>query len=242
MGNLTPRQTEILKALIEEYIETANPVGSETLEKKYNLGYSPATLRNEMMKMTKEGFLKQPHTSAGRIPTPEAFRLYIKELMKPKNLSVAEEVAVKEKIWDCRQKFERLMKETTRALAEKTKALGIATTEEGDLYYAGTANILEMPEFYDIDLTKTLLLLLEDYSFWHRLFEKTVEGEEPIHVLLGEELGELLSPCSFVYTHYQLGQRHGAIGVIGPTRINYSYIIPVVSYFGDLIREIGSGW
>lgn len=242
MINLTPRQTQILKALIEEYIETAEPVGSQTLEKKYSLGISPATLRNEMVKLTEAGYLKQPHTSAGRAPTPVALKYYIKELMKPKELSVADEVAVKEKIWDYRTKFDRLMKEATKTLAEKTKTLGLTTTDEGDIYYAGTANILDMPEFYDIDLTRTVLSMLDSFDYWHNLFERAIESDDPIHILLGEELGELLSPCGFVYTHYNVGPRHGAIGVIGPARLDYPYIIPVVRYFGTLINEIGTNW
>jgi heat-inducible transcriptional repressor len=69
---LTARQIQILKSLIDEYIETAEPVGSGALDKKYNLGISPATIRNEMVTLTKFGFLKQPHTSSGRVPTPKA--------------------------------------------------------------------------------------------------------------------------------------------------------------------------
>ena len=87
--DLTDRQKALLKAIIEEYIEDAEPVGSEVIERKYNLGVSPATIRNEMVVLTKEGYLKQPHTSAGRIPTSMGFRLFIQELMKEKQLPVA---------------------------------------------------------------------------------------------------------------------------------------------------------
>ena len=69
MHDLTARQVEILKSLIEEYIETAEAVGSETLEKKHNLSASPATIRNEMVRLTDLGYLKKAHVSAGRIPT-----------------------------------------------------------------------------------------------------------------------------------------------------------------------------
>src|SRR3990167_9214478 len=100
MYELTDRQIKILKAIIEEYIETAEPVGSETLDKKYNLGVSPATIRNEMVRLTKTGFLKQPHTSAGRAPTPVALKLFVSQLMHVKELSVADEVSVKQKILD----------------------------------------------------------------------------------------------------------------------------------------------
>src|SRR3972149_7736971 len=95
---LTSRQTQILKTIIDEYIETALPVGSENLDKKYNLGVSPATIRNEMSSLTKAGYLKQPHTSAGRIPTPTAMKFYIDQLMEEKKMSLAEEVKAKEDV------------------------------------------------------------------------------------------------------------------------------------------------
>jgi heat-inducible transcriptional repressor len=240
MTDLSERQTQILKAIIEEYIETAQEVGSETLEKKYNLGISPATIRNEMVKLTTAGFLKQIHTSSGRTPTPLALKYYVHELMKPKSLSTTEEVAVKEKIWDYRKEFDKLMREATRELARRSRAMAISTVDGGDLYAAGMGNILEMPEFYDIDLTKTVLSLLDRFDYWQSLVEKAIEGEDPIHILLGTDLGmEMLSPCGFTYTHYQVPPRSGAIGVVGPVRLNYSQIIPLVSYFGNLIEEIG---
>lgn len=243
MSNITSRQMQILKAIIEEYIETAAPVGSQSLEKKCNLGISPATIRNEMMKLTENGYLKQLHTSAGRTPTSMALKYYVHELMQPKSLSVADEVAVKEKIWDYRFELDKLLRETTKALAEKTKMLALAATEEGEMYYAGTANILDMPEFFDIELTKSVLSVLDKVEFWNNLFAKALEPED-INVLLGDELGSsFLSPCGFIYTkfHFQ-GNKSGSIGVIGPSRINYSYIIPTVRYFGNLMNEITKNW
>src|SRR3990170_7587768 len=147
MHDLTQRQIEILKSLIEEYIETAEPVGSETLEKEHALSASPATIRNEMVRLTNYGYLKKTHISSGRIPTPAAMKFYVKQLMKEKDLSVAEEVSMKEKVWDIREKEREFLKEVTRTLAERTKALAIATTNEGDFFCAGYANILDMPEF-----------------------------------------------------------------------------------------------
>src|SRR3989338_7212306 len=122
MHDLTQRQVEILKSLIEEYIETAEAVGSETLEKKYSLGASPATIRNEMVKLTQLGYLKKLHTSAGRVPTPEGMRFYVNQLIKEKELSVAEEVAAKEKLWDYRERVNPFMKEVTKALVLLAKA------------------------------------------------------------------------------------------------------------------------
>jgi len=242
MVDLTERQIQVLKSIIEEYIETAESVGSETLDKKYNLGVSPATIRSEMVKLTKAGYLRQSYTSAGRMPTSLALKYYVKNLMKPHELSVAEEVAMKEKIWDYREEFDRLLRESIKALAQKTKALSLATTDEGEIYYSGTANILEMPEFFDIDLTKSVFSFLDRFDFWEEIVGKAIENEDPIHLLLGNELGEYLTPCGFIYTHYQAGPKHGAIGVVGPERLNYPVIIPVVGYFGRLINDIGKSW
>ncbi|KXK08634.1 MAG: Heat-inducible transcription repressor HrcA [Microgenomates bacterium OLB22] len=95
MTELTPRQIDLLKLIIREYTESADPVGSEILEKKYHLGVSPATIRNDMVSLTKHGYLEKAYFSAGRVPTSKAFRFYIKYLMEEKELSTADEVSSK---------------------------------------------------------------------------------------------------------------------------------------------------
>jgi len=238
INDLTPRQIQILKAVIDEYILTAEVVGSETLEKKHNLGVSPATIRNEMVRLTELGMLKQPHTSAGRAPTPVALKYYVDQLMKPKDLSVAEEVAVKEKVWNYRQEIDKLLREATKALAEKTKTLAITATNEGDLYYSGAANILDMPEFYDYQLTHELLETLDEYAFWWRVLES---HEDPFSILVGDDLSNgLMTQCGFVYYKFKTPHVSGAIGVVGPSRLNYPAVIPVVRYLGTLIGEFAS--
>lgn len=240
---LTQRQIEILRSLIEEYINTAEAVGSETLEKKHNLSVSPATIRNEMVRLAQLGYLKKLHTSAGSVPTPLGMKFYVKELMKEKQLSVVEEVAVKEKLWDYREREGQFLRQLTRYLAEKTRALAIATTREGDLCAYGYANILEMPEFYDIDVTKSLLSAIEELDYVHSLCSQLKEAER-IHVLIGDELGPKLPPSyGFVFAKYETnGHMHGEIGVFGPVRLNYDHIVPTVRFFGDLIEEIAKGW
>jgi heat-inducible transcriptional repressor len=242
MFELTDRQIKLLKVIIDEYIETAEPVGSETLDKKYNLGVSPATIRNEMVRLTKNGFLRQPHTSAGRVPTPTALKFYIQNLMQQKQMSVTDEVAVKEKIWDFRQKNSQLLRESVRALSEKTHTLAIATTSEGDVYYAGMANLLDIAEIYDMLSTKSLLSVLDRYDFWTDVFTRaTVEA--PYHVIFGEELREqFLQNCGMVYTTIHTPKINYAIGVVGPCRLNFPYVVPIVSYFGDLLTDISKSW
>ena len=162
MADLTQRQIKILKCITEEFIETASPVGSETLEKKYSLGISSATIRNEMATLTQMGFLKKGHLSAGRSPTSMGLKYYVRNLMTPKNLSASEEIGVKEKVWDYRNEFDSLLRETTKELANRTRSMAIATTDHGVIYSHGASNLLEEPEFYNIDVTKTVLSLLDN--------------------------------------------------------------------------------
>ena len=244
MIDLTDRQLQILKAIIEEFVETAEPVASETLDKKFNLGISPATIRNEMVKLTKGGFLKQPHTSAGRSPTPMGLKYYVEKLMRPKELSVNDEVSVKQKIWDHRSRMDHLLREATKTLAHQSKAMSIAATDEGDFYTSGVGNILNMPEFYDIDITKHLLNTLDEYDYWWKIFSAfSPNPEEQLRVLLGEELGHQLSnQCGGVFIRFSSPTHSGAIGVLGPSRLNYPRIVPVVRYMGNLINDLAKSW
>jgi heat-inducible transcriptional repressor len=240
MADLTQRQIKILECITEEFIETASPVGSETLEKKYSLGISSATIRNEMSALTQLGFLKKSHLSAGRSPTSMGLKYYVRNLMTPKNLSVSEEIGAKEKIWDYRNEFDQLLKETIKELANRTRSMAIATTDQGKIYSFGASNLLEEPEFFNIDVTKTVLSLLDNNNFWFEIIKKANNDEEKIiHLLIGEDLGmEHLEPCGFVYQDYEVGPHRGVLGIVGPARFHYTSVVPVVDYFAELISTI----
>src|SRR3989344_5744935 len=104
--------------------------------------------------------------------------------MKTKDMSVADEVAVKEKIWDYRQEVDKLLREATKILASRTKTLAVTATQGGNLYYAGAANILDMPEFYDFELTHQLLATLDQFDWWWRILEHRID---PFDIVIGEE-------------------------------------------------------
>ncbi len=243
MDELTQRQKDILRAIIEKYIDTAIPVGSEILEREYSLGVSPATIRNEMVRLTDLGYVQKPHTSAGRIPTTMGLKFYIHDLMSEKALSVKDEVLVKEHLWENRYQHPKLLRNAVYELAQKTRALAVATDNDGQLYVAGAANILDMPEFYDIDLTKEVLGLLDGIDRLNDLFSRSTVDYD-VNVLLGEELGyELLAPCGFVFTDYQsAGGKSGFLGVVGPMRLNYPTIIPTIRYFKKLLSEFSGSY
>jgi len=242
MAQLTNRQIDILEAVVKEFIDTAEPVGSSTVEKKYNLDVSPATIRTEMSKLTQLGYLKKPHPSAGRMPTSMGLKYYVRNLMAPEKLSVAQEVGVKEKIWDYRDNFDKLLEEATRELSKRTQTLALATTKEGSFYTHGMANLLDYKEFFDIDVTKTVLTLIDRNDYWVKIVKRTFSSdiEQPFSLLIGEELErEFLEPCGFVYQTYENPPQKGVIGVIGPARLPYSEVIPLVDYVANLLSEYG---
>lgn len=235
---LTDRQIQILKAIVEEYSQTAQPVGSETLDRKYGLGVSPATIRHEMIHLSAAGYLSQPHTSSGRTPTPQAIKFYIHQLMRERDISVAEEVAVKEQMWDYRQEVEALLRQATKVLSEKTGMLSVAALDNRRVYHSGYAHILDMPEFFDIDVTKTVLNLIDDpedlWSLWQQSW-----GEEPIKITIGEDWGiNALAPVGMVCSHFHAANQQGTVGVIGPSRLNYAYVVPIVRYVASLIDQM----
>ncbi len=244
MSLLSVRQVSILKAVIDEYIDTAAPVGSEQLERKYNLGVSPATIRNEMAVLIHEGFLKQPHTSAGRVPTARALRFYINELMQESQLSVAEEVATRERIWDQRHNMYQMMQTASRTLARKLETVSIVSLASGPMYSSGYSYLLTMPEFFDIDVTRQVLSISDSLPSWMvRVIEQNMSSQE-IQVVFGEELNEpYLEPVGMLFSQFQInGQSAGIIGVIGPARMNFSQSIPWLRYYSHLFEDLGRDW
>ncbi len=237
MIELTDRQKQLLKAIIELYVKSGEPVASEVLEKNYNLGVSPATIRNEMVKLSDWGYLKQPHTSAGRVPTALGFRIFIKELMKLKDLPVIDEVTIRQQVLDHRDEFSRMVQEAARALAKRCGTLALVISN-GDIYYTGAANILELPEFYDIDVARFVLSLLDESYLLQQILNKA-SGDDSLHVIFGEETGyEYLIPTSFAFLDYDLDTSHrGIIGVVGPNRLNFPVVIPYLRYIGGLLEE-----
>ena len=241
---LTSRQTQVLKTIIDEYIATADPVGSEAMDKKYNLGVSPATIRNEMVALTKAGYLKQPHASAGRIPTPLAMKFYINQLMEEKQMSLVDEVKAKEEVWDSRDDIDELMDEATHALASRTKSLSVAALKDkkNRFWQAGQSYLFDNPEFAEMAACRSLFSIFDEFDKMDRLFFGMAEASSPLEVLFGEEIGwpELMS-AGIIATHFNVRGKPGAIGVIGPARSNYGTVIPILRYFGNLIEEVANG-
>jgi len=129
---LTERKLKILQAIISDYVKTAEPVGSRTISKKYDLGISPATIRNEMADLEEMGYLTHPHTSAGRVPSDIAYRLYVNALMEKPELSKEEKLVISERLRSGVNEFEKTIEHAASVLSEITNLTSFALTPKKD--------------------------------------------------------------------------------------------------------------
>lgn len=123
--SMDDRKSKILQAIIEDYVSTAEPVGSRTIARKFNLGVSPATIRNEMADLEELGYLEQPHTSAGRIPSDRGYRYYVDCLMEQQDVTLSERELIKRTFERKVREVDVLVRETARLLSETTHLTAI---------------------------------------------------------------------------------------------------------------------
>lgn len=126
--DLTERKLKILQAIIADFVRTAEPVGSRTISKNYELGISPATVRNEMSDLEEMGYLTHPHTSSGRVPSEKAYRLYVNEIMGKKELSAEEKDAIARKLHENVSELNNLVERAAQVLSEITNLTAFALT------------------------------------------------------------------------------------------------------------------
>jgi heat-inducible transcriptional repressor len=126
-GPLDQRKAYILATVVYEYIATGEPVGSQSLTQKYNLGVSSATVRNEMAELEAGGYLVQPHTSAGRVPSDSGYRTYVDDLMQPEELAAPERRRIRDELRDASRELDEIIANATRVLGRLSNNLAFAT-------------------------------------------------------------------------------------------------------------------
>lgn len=129
---LNERKRQVLWAIVQDYAETAEPVGSRTIAKKYHLGVSSATIRNEMQDLEDEGYLEQPHTSAGRVPSIKGYRFYVDWLMQPEQASEEEKQALEGLLLSHASRMDEIFRDMARTVAALTHTLSVATSSVGE--------------------------------------------------------------------------------------------------------------
>jgi len=223
------RQEQILATIIKEHIRTGAPVGSEAVVNKYRLGVSSATVRNEMAALEQAGLIIQPHTSAGRVPTESAYRLYLTKL-KEKKLS-SNETEVLGKMLD--DKDEQAFKQTAKALAGASGMAVFWAFHRRNLYYTGIANLLSQPEFTETKVVYDISGIIDRMDeIIDEIFDRTEFGPR---ILLGSN--NPFSPiCSTIMSKYKSGDNTGLFGLLGPIRQDYEKNLAFVNFINDKLN------
>lgn len=231
---MTDRQQQILSAIIEQYAEVASPVGSSLLAKLF--GVSSATIRAEMAELERMGYISQPHTSAGRVPTDKGYRLYVNNLSEEKAPAPGQRA---ERALTARVSSgglpERTIRNAVDTLVELTHNLGIATIGN-QLYMSGLSNLFGQPEFMQKGQVQQVAQLLDNLEPWLR----EAAPNQPLSVYIGQEnpIGRTAG-CSLIISKFHSPYSDQSyIGVLGPTRQSYRDVMMLVRHAGEALEEV----
>lgn len=231
---MTERQKSILYAIVEQYAEVAAPVGSSLLAKVFNV--SSATVRAEMAELERNGFITQPHTSAGRIPTDKGYRYYVNQLAESEAPQPRERRA--ERALSARVGLggvpERVIRNAVDTLVELTHNLGLATIGN-QLYMSGLSNLFGQPEFMQQGQVQQVAQLLDNLEPWLR----EAAPNQPLSVYIGQEnpIGRTAGVTLIISRFRSPYSEHSYIGILGPTRQSYRDTMTFVRHAGEALEE-----
>ena len=221
---ISDRKKTILRTIIKEYIKNAQPVSSGMLVEKCKLGVSPATVRNDMVELEEGGYIVQPHTSAGRIPTELAYELELAEIIKDKKSLKEPELSLLDNLFSIE---EAGAKQTAKAIAELSNGAVFWAFHKNDLYYTGLSNLFAQPEFKQSEIVYDVSVIIDHMEeIIDDMFEKIEDGEQ---VLIGSKnpFGAFLST---VLVKYKKDKKSGVFGIMGPVRMDYAHNLALINY------------
>jgi len=342
--DLNDREKTILRSIVQQFILTASPVGSRNITKKFNVGVSPATVRNIMSDLEDNGFINHPHTSAGRIPTDKGYRYYVDTLMEIQKLKSSDKGIIDKSLDQNILETDEILKIASRLLSTITKQIACVTyptldngilekiqlliisstrllvvvsiksglvktmtlefeseveseklqivesllnerlngltfqeirktfkdrlSDIGDnekpiirlfidsvdrifkdqkkddkIVITGATNIIQHPEFEDPGKFQSVIELIEDKDIIiHIMDRKKFDNTNSVLISIGSENEEeKLNEYSLITKEYTFGETSGTVGIIGPKRMEYSKVVAIVSYLGDMLSEVLKG-
>lgn len=239
--NISERQQKILFTIIEEYMKSAEAVGSVSLVRNNDLGVSSATVRNEMVRLMESGFLEKDHVSSGRLPTDLAIRFYVDRIVNRDKLPQVKLVKLKQGIFKERFDEKRLLNSILQLLSEHCNTPSFVLLDDMTRHY-GVNSIFNYEELKNVEALQRILDLLEDEHLLKKVFSKYA-GDD-VKVLIGEELGiRNLEDCTMVFTRFNYwGGKSGHMGVIGSRRLDYKHVIPTVNHVANAVDKSLQGW
>jgi len=230
------RQKSLLNLIIREYIKSAEPVGSQFVVKKGGFNLSPATIRNEMAALEDKGYIYQPYTSAGRVPTEKGYRFYIDNLLRIKEPTLREKRYLKMALREKAKDEEIFIKTLAKALAELSVETVLIGFNPNNVFYTGLTNLFSQPEFANRELIYNISLVIDHLDeVIHEIFNRV--GKE-IEILIGKE-NPFAEDCGVIITKYSLPHfSPGIIGILGPIRMDYENNFSLLNYAQKILSNI----
>ncbi|MEK7520260.1 MAG: hypothetical protein AAB581_03415 [Patescibacteria group bacterium] len=233
---LTERQKLILERVVEEYIRHAQPVSSHVIAEEYDFDAGPATVRNELMALEENGYLAQPHTSSGRVPTDKGYRFYV-------NSIVARQTREREQIYTILADIVRIKTEEQAMFAELARAVAIFSqnavlsgpARSRALFRAGINEALRQPELADSDTRQHFGRVIDSFEDnMNELYDELEEGSPA--VFIGRE-NPILGARGFgmVAARYRLPAHEGVVVILGPKRMDYERSFSVLQALTRLL-------
>lgn len=232
------RRKAVLSATINKYIKEAVPVASEDLAEGFDL--SSATIRNIFAELEEDGYLMHPYTSGGRIPTEKGYRYYVDFLLAQMELLEDEKEHIVNEYKREIRHLENVLEKTSEIISVSTHYASIVSFADWHdrFFYKGISQILEQPEFQNLERMRMLLKMIEDRRGLLDIINRDFNGK--LKVYIGHELGcPQMDNCSLVVSGYRIKDRQsGRLAVLGPLRMQYSYIIPTLEYISEVLSEV----
>ncbi len=237
--NMNDRQIKILVAVIDEYTKTGLPVGSSVLVNKYGFEVSPATLRSDMVKLEEEGFLHQPHTSAGRIPTDTGYKYFIEDVMPERELTKKEQQTMQKELLQLRAQNSRLTRTTAKLLSTLSGYVAISGVPcNNDFSKCGLKSLLSD---VDADSMDEICALAESLDYIDErcddLMKELSDGETKIFI--GDENPiSKTENYSMVVSQYEQNGEKGIVALIGPKNMEYEKNKSLINYVKKMLGGV----
>jgi heat-inducible transcriptional repressor len=221
----------ILKLLIEDYIRTAQPVGSKYLNEQYQLGVSDATVRNELSGLEVDGFLRSPHTSAGRIPTEQGYLYYLQYLREKTFVLKGTPLRTATREIDTETTLKRMAKK----LVEISGETAIVAIDPKWTYYTGVSNLFHKPDFHDPEVMQTLSGLIDQFDdVMQQMYQQLPEGPQ-VFIGSSNPFGQEMAT---ILVRYNVDSKtQGLLGLVGPLRMDYSRNLALIERAKEVIDE-----